>query len=92
MFEVNYYEVGDSYDVEGKGPFETIARFSKEQHARIYAQGTGNYGRDALVKPKSIMIFESLKEVEDYDEAKEKKIALSKLTDREKTLLGLPNA
>jgi len=45
-----YYEIGDAYDPEGKGPWQTIARITDHSEAKRYSRGRGNYNRDAQVR------------------------------------------
>ena len=89
MKTITYYEVGDSYDVEGKGPFQVIARFFSKSEANKYAKGRGNYSSDASVSQKTIIIVDTAEQMEEYDREAKRQAALRKLTEEERELLGL---
>jgi len=89
MITLEYFEVADAYDAEGKGPTEVIGRFTREGDAEAYARGRGNYGADARVIRKYLIISESLEESEDAKNERTRQAALAKLTDKEKRVLGL---
>jgi len=76
-----------------------LGLFSKDDVASHVAKGNGAYNQDAKVTPKEIVIFDSVEEfitetgkkVLSTEEMKErvKAIALGKLTEEEKRVLGL---
>lgn len=87
--KIKYYEVGDAYDVEGRGPFESIANFYKKEIAEKYKIGKGNYGHNAEVREKVLFICDSILDINELESTTKRERALSKLTDEEKSLLGL---
>ena len=86
---IKYFEVGDCYDAEGRGPFKVIANFTKEKDAKKYAEKRGNYGHTANVNPKVLIIADSIEEMTEYNNEAERQKALKKLTPREIEILGL---
>jgi len=84
-----YYEIGDAYDPEGKGPWQTIARITDHSEAKRYSRGRGNYNRDAQVRPVKVVVVDTADEMEDYGREKKRQAALDKLTAEEKKLLGI---
>lgn len=81
MVKLTYYEVRDFND-------NFLANCSTEELGLKFAKCLDG----EKVYTRKIVIFDSVTELHDYKIEEEKKIALSKLTDREKILLGLPNA
>lgn len=70
---------------------ELFGYFIKESDAKELSKGRGWYGSDGTVKPEvvNIRIYESKADYLNRMEMNEKEVALGKLTDREKQLLGL---
>lgn len=89
MINIEYYEVGDCYDAEGRGPFKVIARFTKGADANKYAYRKGNYGSDAKVNLCRLQIAESIDEMTEINKDALRKSALNKLSQAEKEALGL---
>lgn len=86
---VKFFEVGDRYDEEGKGPFQVIGRFWDGKEAEKYARGRGNYGSDATVKPQNLVVADSCEDMDNYRDEELRLKALGKLTDEDKRVLGL---
>lgn len=86
---IEYYEVGDAFDAEGKGPFTVIARITDEREAHSYAMNKGNYGRDAIVRKVTFVIVDYAHEIDALKREEKRQAALNKLTEDEKELLGL---
>jgi len=84
-----YYEIGDAYDPEGKGPWQTIARITDQHEAKLYSRSRGNYNRDAQVRPVKVVVVDTADEMKEYQEEEKRQRALDKLTAEEKKLLGL---
>jgi hypothetical protein len=85
--KITYYEVGDAYDAEGRGPFRVIATFSTESIADQYAAGKGNYGNDAKVREVTAFVCDSFEDVEEHNERVKLNNALGKLNKEEIDLL-----
>lgn len=62
MIIIKFYEVGDAYDAEGRGPYQVIGRFANEKDAKDYAKKRGNYNTDAKVTKQEFVVAESLDE------------------------------
>lgn len=86
---IEFFEVGDAYDAEGKGPFKVIGRFWDEDEADKFGTGRGNYGNDAKVNPVTLVIADTCEDMKDYQDAELRQKALSKLSAEEKRVLGL---
>lgn len=86
---VKFYEVGDSFDAEGKGPHEVIGRFWEQPESDKFAKGRGNYGKDAQVKPVTLIIADTCEDMDNYRDEELRQKALKKLTDEEKRVLNL---
>jgi len=84
-----YFKVGDAYDPEGKGHWETIARITDFEEAKKYAKNRGNHKFDARILPVKVVVVDTADEMEDYGREKKRQAALDKLTAEEKKLLGL---
>lgn len=91
MIKVEYYEVSDNYSEDGRSPYgdKVIGRFTKENSANLYAKGRGNYGSDARVTYRKFYIAIDTNEIHLIQEREKLDAALGKLTEEEKTLLGL---
>lgn len=86
---IEFYEVWDTYTVDGMGPSTVIARITDKTEAEKYAYKRGNYGNDANVRLVKLTIVDSASEMEDYEEEEKRQKALAKLTDEELKLLGI---
>ena len=84
-----YYEIGDAYDPEGKGPWQTIARITDFEEAKKYAKNRGNHKFDARILPVKVVVVDTADEMKEYQEEEKRQRALDKLTAEEKKLLGL---
>lgn len=84
--KIDCWEVYTSYDRD----VSHVAYFSTESLASDYMSKdkNRNYMGKQRVR-KNFVIFEDLKEVEDYSRANLRKNALAKLTDLEKEALGI---
>ncbi len=86
---ITYYSVHDAFDAEGRGPDQEIGAFFEEIIATDYAKGKGNYGHDAHVTKKVIIICDSEAELVESQLEQTRQRALAKLTTAEKDSLGL---
>lgn len=86
---ITFTEVGDSYDAEGKGPYEVIGRFWDDKEAEKFAKGRGNYGKDAHCRTKTLIIAETCEDMEQYKVEEVRQRALNKLSAEEKAALGV---
>jgi hypothetical protein len=86
---IEFVEVGDRFDAEGKGSFEVIARFWDGVEANKYAKGRGNYGADALCRSQKLTIADTCADMDDYRTEQVRLKAMEKLTEDEKRALGL---
>lgn len=89
MITLTYYEVGDCYDCEDRGPFTVIARFKNIDDANLFKRGKGNYSNDAKVHSVSVNIAETILEHLETEKQNKKVAALKKLTKEEIELLGI---
>ena len=91
---VTYWEVSDNFSEDGRDPHghKVIGCFSKQEVANQYAEGNGNYGHDARVQRKDLVIVDSIEELEKATKIAKIQAALSKLTEEEKELLGIHKA
>ena len=86
---ITYYSVHDAFDEEGRGPDQEIGAFFELIVAKSYAQGNGNYGHDAQVTRKVLIICDTVNELEERKLELGREKALAKLTSEDKELLGL---
>jgi|AntDeeMinimDraft_6_1070357.scaffolds.fasta_scaffold02692_2 hypothetical protein len=86
---IEFYEVYDAYDAEGKGPITVIARIKDHDEAKRYSRGRGNYNHDARVRHMKYVIADTADDVKNYERELNRQLALDKLTPYEKELLGL---
>ena len=84
-FEVEYYEVYESYDRDST----VIARFTNLSDAKRLTETSNYYGCHGTPTTKSFTVFESYQEYEDYKKDEPRRKALAKLTAKERQLLGL---
>lgn len=87
MITIKFYEVGDAYDAEGRGPYQVIGRFTNEKDAKDYAKKRGNYNADAQVTKKEFVVAESLDEHLQAKEIETAQKILSRLNHEEKEAL-----
>lgn len=87
---ISYFEVGDDYSCDGRGnDYRIIGCFSSDFVAQKYSEGRGNYGAKASVRAKNLIIVDTIEELEKADKVAKINAALAKLTNEEKSLLGL---
>jgi len=89
MKTITYYSVHDAFDAEGRGPDQEIGAFFDKGVADDYAKGNGNYGNDARVTQKVIVICDTAEELTERKIVQIRLKALAKLTTEEKEALGL---
>lgn len=89
MQVIQYFEVSDSFDPEGKGPRKILANFSGEEDAEKYSKGKGNYGKDANVIPRTLIICDGVEDIEQKIHEEKRQRALSKLSEEDKIILEL---
>ena len=89
MKTITYFSVHDAFDAEGRGPDQEIGAFFDKGVADDYAKGNGNYGNDARVTQKVIVICDTVEELAESKIEQKRRKALRKLTDEDKELLGL---
>ena len=89
MKYISYYEVYDCFSADGRGSNTTIGCFDTFAIATDYAKRRGNYKNDAHVREINVTVFDSVKEKENYSEISTKYNALHKMTQNERSLLGL---
>jgi hypothetical protein len=79
MIEVKFYEVYEEYDRDSR----VIARFSSYVEAM-------NYANESVYRRASpLAVFYSIGELESYSDEVARRIALEKLSPKERKLLGL---
>lgn len=83
--DVEYYIVYESYDRD----YREVANFSSYSDAYAFANRSPYYSADRKAKIRTIVIFDSLAEYDDYTEERKKQNAINKLTDEERKLLGI---
>lgn len=88
---VEYWEVYDNFSEDGRvaGFDKILGRFSTEKAASQFADGRGNYGNRAQVKPCKIVIVDTVEEQAGATDEADRQNALRKLSKRERTLLGV---
>lgn len=87
MITLKYYEVGDCYDAEGRGPWECIGRFVNITDANKFALKKGNYGKNADVRPVDLNVAESIEEHDIATELKAAQKVLAVLTPAQRAAL-----
>jgi hypothetical protein len=85
QFEAEYYEVYESYDRD----YTPVAKFSNYSDALAYSKKSVYMNVDSKPRRMSVIIFDSLDEVEAIKEISIKRRALEKLTEEERKALGL---
>lgn len=101
MQEIKCFEVmGNTDTTEGRGPMKVVARFKTRELASAYVRsksyaqwcvmGVQNWVYDSQnIRETTIMILDSIDELEEVRKSKLRQSALSKLTAEEKEALGL---
>jgi hypothetical protein len=85
--KLNYFEVFDAYDVEGRGPYKVIGTFSTDRMAHSYAKGQGNYGNDAMVREVTVFVCDTIQDALEQNERVELNNVLNKLSNEDIELL-----
>lgn len=83
---ITYFEVSNNC---GLGTVKVLGNFSNREAAYEFAAGKGDWGHRATVQQKYLVIVDTIDEQVKVDEDKIRQVALTKLTDEEKRLLGL---
>ena len=86
---IEFFEIGDCYTEDGRGPFTVIARLRDENEAKAFAEGRGNYKKDAVVRPVRLILADTAEDMDAYHQEERRQKALAKLTAEDKALLGL---
>jgi hypothetical protein len=86
---IEFYEVSDCFTEDGRGPTTVIGRITDQGEANKYAYKRGNYGQDAHVRKVNLIIVDTANEMKEYDKQEKRQLALAKLTDEERVLLGI---
>lgn len=101
MQKIKCFEVmGNTDTTEGRGPMKVVARFNTREAALVYVRskaysqwcvmGVQSWVYDSRnIVENTILIFDSMDEMEEVRKSKLRKSALSKLTTEEKEALGL---
>ena len=91
MLTIRYYEVSDNYSEDGRGinADKVIGNFTTPGVAEEYAKGKGNYGQDARVIPRTLILAEAIEDMKFFDKEQRREQALAKLTPEEIKLLGI---
>lgn len=100
MKSIKCFEVlGHTDTTEGRGPMKVVARFSNKEAALLYVKSK-RYAEWCVmgclssydvnnIKETTIIIMESVEEIDEAINMDRKARALAKLSDEEKKLLGL---
>lgn len=89
MKSLEIYEGIINTSEDGRGPSTSIGYFTHQHDATNAVKGKSSWGGDGTVNPKTITIYDSLKEYNNHVTDNIKKAALAKLSDIEKKALNL---